>query len=1117
MKNNLKLLGGIKCRCRKLLFVMKLTILAFFLGLMGLSASTYSQKTKLSLDLINVSIADVLKSIESQSEFVFIYEKEALNLDKKVSITVSESSVDKILTEVLEDTGASFVISEKQIVITKNSPEIELQTLKSRLENESQQPQKKEISGIVKDSKGQPLPGVSVVVKGTTIGTVTDNNGKFTISVPIYTTTLTFSFVGMKTKDASLIGKTSFNLSMEEETFGLEEVVAVGYGTQQKRDVTGAIGTINSDVIVSRPITRVDQALQGTVSGVSVESNSGQPGSGLSVRIRGINSITGSNDPLYVIDGYVGGNIEAIAPDDIETLDILKDASATAIYGSRGSNGVVLITTKRGKEGKMKVDFHGWASVNTMPRYMDLMNAYEFATVKNEISPNTFSDTQLASFKNNPGTDWQREVTRSPLVQNYQLTLSGGSPNIKYLISGNYLDQPGLLINQGYKRASFRTNLDIKACDKLDFKFYLVGFQGKNHNTSYSGDLYDPMALAATWDPTTPVRDANGNYNYHSAYGNDQINPVAQANNQAVDNITSNFSGTGMLVYKIIKGLTFTSTASLETQFQYQPTEFNKFTAQGFGNSDYAQVVNNRYWVFQNSNYFTYKVNLGDHAITLTALYEQQQRQNTSVSARSNSLSSYNNGYYNLGLGAAQVTTSSYWADQLQSFMGRVNYSYKDKYLLTASLRDDGSSHLTQKYSLFPSMALGWSVSKEDFLKDSKVISDLKLRASYGKTGNQAVGAYATIPGINVNVPYYFIGGSTVSTPLGTGVSPNLKWETTAQYDAGLDAAFLQKRLTFTFDMYKKKVEDLLYNVNAPAYNGGGTYAANVGSLENKGLEFTVGGMPISGHAVKWNTFLSLSINRNKILDLGGNDNILVNGIGQQQSGLSLLKVGDPIGMFYGYKFIGTWKTAEASQAALYGLKPGDAKYVDVNNDHVYDVNDEMPIGNALPKYTFGFTNDITYSNFTFSFMLQGMQGNKIYSTLFPSMYGNSGDARDATSTDALNMWTTANETNFPVINSSSNKLNSSRYVYDASFIKLKNISISFNVPERLIKKYMSSLQVYISGQNVFCLTPYKGYDPETTTAVATGASALGVSIQGLETGSIPNPRTYTFGVRASF
>jgi TonB-linked SusC/RagA family outer membrane protein len=1082
--------------------IMKISAFLLFCCLVNIFAGpTYSQSTKISLNLKDATIEEVLNKIEDVSEFYFLFNQKLIDVNQKVNIEAENEPIKNILNDLFKKEGVNFVVYDRQIILTPS----DVSSLSAAI-------QQLKITGTVTDENGKPLPGATVQIEGTSIGVLTDGNGKYSIDIKNTSAVLVFSFVGYNIQKVPLNGRTTIDLQMLPNLKQLEEVVVVGYGTQMKRDVTGATSSIKADVIASRPITQVDQALQGTTPGVSVQSNSGQPGMGASVRIRGINSITGSNEPLYVIDGYVGGNISSIAPEDIESIEVLKDASSTAIYGSRGSNGVVMITTKRGAEGKLRVDFNAWGSSASMPRYLSLMNAYDFATVKNEISPGTFSATQLSGFQTNPGTNWQKEITRTAYVQNYQLTLSGGNANVKYLVAGGYLDQPGILINQGYKKADMRANIDVKASDNLDIKFNLSGYQGKSHNTSYAGDAYDPMSLAASWDPTSPVRDANGNYIYHSAFGNDQINPVPQAMNQAVDNTTNDYTATGMLNWKIIKGLTFTTTGSLEGQFTYNPSVFNKFTASGFGNGDNASVTNSKYSVFQNSNYFTYNNTFGDHTITLTALYEQQSRQNTSVTARANNLSSYNDGYYNLGLGAAQITTSDYWADQLQSYMGRLNYAYRDKYLLTASIRDDGSSHLTQKYSTFPSVALGWVISKENFLKDSQAISNLKIRASYGQTGNQAVNPYATIPGIGVNSPYAFIGGPIVSTPLGTGVSKNLKWETSTQYDAGLDAAFLKGRLTLTVDWYTKKITNLLYNVNAPGYNGGGSYAANIGSLSNKGLEFTLGGTPVSDNAVKWTTYLTLSFNTNKILDLGGNDNIQVSGIGQQQGGLSLLKVGDPIGEFFGYEFLGTWKTSEASEAAKFGLKPGDAKYMDVNGDNKYSAADEMPIGNALPKYTFGFTNEVSFANFSLNFMFQGMQGNKIFSTLIPETYGSAADARDATSTDALNMWTAAKETDFPVLNSTSNVVNSSRYVFNASFIKLKNISLSYTIPQRLIKSFMSKLEVYISGQNVLCITPYKGFDPETTTA-----GAGGVSIQGLETGSIPNPRTYTIGLRASF
>jgi len=1103
MKKKLQILISIsKPGIKKLILTMKLALVILFLSVLQVSANVYAQVT-VNLDVREKSVREVLKTIEQQSQVRFFFSDDLLAMNDLINVKADNKNIISVLDDIFSNSPLTYKAFDNNLIVI--APKLMLQQQK--------------ITGIVTDkTSGEALAGVNVVVQGTTTGAITDAYGKYLIAVTNNNVNLEFSFIGYEKVTVPINGQSVINIQLVNNSTLLDEVVVVGYGVQKRRDVTGATSTLKADVISSRPITRVDQALQGTTPGVSVNSNSGQPGTTLSVRIRGTNSIAGSNDPLYVIDGYIGGNIESISPEDIESLEILKDASATAIYGSRGSNGVVLITTKTGKEGKMRVDFNTWISKASMPRELDLMNAYDFAnTVNAQFAANgqapAFSTTQLQTIlANGNGTNWQKAVTQSPLIQNYQLSVSGGTSIVKYLFSGSYLDQPGLLLNQWYKKGSIRANLDVKASDKIDLKFNITALQSQNRNTDYSGDLYDPFALAFQWDPTTPVRDASGNYNLHSSYGSIQINPVAEANNRMSDNTTDNFTGTGMVIYRILKSLTFTSSASYEGQFQYTPQLFGPQTNTGLSGNDRATVNNTRYRSFQNSNFFTYKNNFGAHTITLTALYEQQNRQNINVLAQANKLSSYANGYYNLGLGGTQTISSGYWSDALQSYMGRVNYSFKDKYNLTASIRDDGSSHLTKKYSLFPSVALSWNINNENFLQNAKILSVLKLRAGYGKTGNQAVSPYATIPSIGVGTSYYFNGTTpTVTTPLGTAVTSSLRWETTTQYDAGLDAGFFKDRLTFTFDIYNKKISDLLYDYPAPDYLGGGTYKRNIGSLENKGIEFSIGATPVSTKAVKWNSYFTVSFNQNKVLDLGGLDNVQVNGVGSPQSGLSILKVGMPLGEFYGYQFLGTWKTSEAAEAALFGLKPGDAKYTDVNGDKSYTVADQMPIGNGMPKYSFGFTNNVTYANFTLSFMFQGMHGNQIFSTSFPYTYGGLGDTKNATSVDAMNLWNSEQETDLPRIRSTSNKLNSSRYVYDASFIKLKNFSLAYHLPQNLLSKIkISSLEVYVSGQNILCLTKYKGYDPEVTTA----QNAI---TQGLETGSIPNPKTFTIGLKASF
>jgi TonB-dependent starch-binding outer membrane protein SusC len=986
------------------------------------------------------------------------------------------------------------------------------------------------IKGKVTDTRGTPLPGASVTIKTTNLSTITDAQGNFQLKPGAITNpVLIVSYIGYTRQEVSA-GSGFVNIQLKDESHSLNDIVVVGYGTQRKRDVTGSTSSVKAEEIAKRPLTRVEQALQGTTPGVNVVSNSGQPGTGLSVRIRGANSITGSNEPLYVIDGYIGGNIESISPSDIESLEILKDASATAIYGSRGSNGVVLITTKSGKAGKPRIDFGTWFSKAEIPKKLPLMNAYDFARNVNAQYAAAgqqagFTDAQLEDLKAHPtGTDWQDAIAQKPWIQNYNLSVSGGSEQVKYLFSFNHLDQPGLIPNSYYKRSTLRANIDAKLNEKLNLKVNITTSLPNSRNNSYAGDITDPFAQAFQWDPTSPIRDANGNYILKSSFGSNQINPVAQANNQEDDNSSTNLTGTGILTWKITPDLTFTTNNTYEIGSGFGQTLYGPQTSLGLVGADYAEIRSSKTRSYQNSNFLTYNKTFGQHSLTVTALYEQHGYTSTNVTARSGNLTSYSLGYYNLGLGQTQKTTSGYVEDALISYMGRVNYAYKDRYLFTASVRTDGSSHLVHKYSTFPSVAVGWNMSRENFLKDSKVISDLKLRGGYGVTGNQAVPAFASIPrilsgtqGPNGTLGYYFDGTKlTIGTPLGAPTDANLKWETDAQTDVGVDAGFFHNRLTISADAYYKKITNLLYNYQSPYYLSGLSYPRNMGSLENKGIELALGGTPVSVGKFKWTSNLTLSFNKNKVLNLGGLDSVVSGNVGSAQSNEVILMVGKPLGAFYGYNYLGTWKTSEAAEAAQFGLKPGDSKYTDVNGDHQYTNADLMYVGNGTPKYSFGFINDVSYGNWTLSFMFQGTHGNQIYSGTLPYTFGGLGDARNATNKAILNAWTPGKETDIPAFSSSSqNFINSSRYVYDASYIKLKNISLTYRFSDVMLSRIkLHTLEVYVSGQNVFTITHYPGYDPEVTNANAGAYPALA---QGLETGVIPNPRTYTAGVRIGF
>jgi TonB-dependent starch-binding outer membrane protein SusC len=986
--------------------------------------------------------------------------------------------------------------------------------------------QTRSVKGKVTDADGRPLAGATVNVKFGTVSTSTDADGNFQINVGQQDKAiLVVTYVGYSGLEVAVKGGTYFPIRLEKVGAALNDVIVVGYGQQRKRDVTGSISTVKADEIAKRPLVRVEEALQGTTPGVAVQDVNGNPGSGLSVRIRGASSINGGNDPLYVIDGYIGAPLESIDPSDIEDIQILKDASATAIYGSRASNGVVLITTKSGHEGAAKLNASVWVRQDEIPKYVKLMDAYDFAVNANlkETSSGgtaTFTPAQLSAFQTNKGTNWQKAATRKPIVQNYDASISGGSQTAKYYFSMDYLNQPGLLQNEYYNRATLRSNLDFKVTKKLDLKFNVLVAVPKGHNNSYGGDGGDPYASSLLFDPTSPVRDpVTGQLILQSQYGTLNVSPVAQLQNQQVDNNSTDALGTGSLTYHILPNLSFTSTNSYETNYGWSRTFMGLGTSQTVVNgitSGYANNSTNWNHNFVTSNFLTYNLLAGDHSLTLVALTEFQTGTSQNFTARSSNLSTYSLGYYNLALGGTEITTSGYGSSQLQSYMGRLNYGYKDKYLLTASIRDDGSSVLTKKYSTFPSVGLGWIISKERFMEHSKVFSLLKLRATYGLTGNQAVGAYSSIQQINTSgVPYYFDGvAPAVATPIGSPVSTSLKWETTKQTNIAIESGFFNNRLLATAEVYDREISNLLYNYSAPGYLGGGTYPVNIGGIRNRGVELSISGSPLmqGKGKVSWNTHFEISFNDNKILNLSGQDNLVINGVGQLQVGVSVLKVGHPLGEFNGYKFLGTWKTSESAAAATYGNVPGDAKYLDVNKDNTINTSDYSLIGNGIPKYTWGFINDFQAGRFSLTFMIAGQGGSQIYSQTQAYLWGLSPGVRNATTEDATKMWTPENETNIPHYGLTSVFYpNSSRFVYSANFMKLKNLSLTYNIPETISAKAgLRSLDVYVSGQNLITLSHYPGADPEVTNA----QNAL---LSGVETAVVPNPRSFTVGVRIGF
>lgn len=1010
----------------------------------------------------------------------------------------------------------------------------------------------KVITGRITDDQGVPLTGASVIIKGTTVGTVTDADGKFTLAVPDYAEILVISFVGYVTQEIPIRDATTINVMLVEDILTLSEVVVVGYGTQKKSDLTGAISSIRGPELTRLSSQRVDQALQGRAAGVLVLNTAGAPGAKTTIRIRGMNSINGGNNALVVIDGLQNGNINSLNPFDIESIEILKDASATAVYGARGANGVILITTKGGKKGKPVINYNFTYGIQKIRHKLDLLNAADYARVRNayEATQNSsgtpdplFTDAEILALEQNGGTDWQDEIYQTAPMQNHQLSISGGTDNLSYMISGSYLNQKGILINSSYTRFSLRANLSANITKNVLFGLNWAGSKEAGNSPPYGGGtalsfLGQAVNIAPRWDPTTPPYDENGNYNRHpSGYGAyDTWNPLAAAkepdiNNNIVQNGVNTF-----LEFRIIEGLKLKITGGANIENQSNNSYYNSKTWEGKpvgGKVGYATIDGSMSSYYQNSNILSYDRDLGSkHHITITAVAEQQYSKYESSGLVASKFTVDQTGVNDLG-GAEQINskTSSVTERAINSYLGRIYYSFADRYLLTVSYRADGSSVFgaNNKWGYFPSASLAWRISEESFVKSLNIFSDLKLRGSWGVTGNQAISPYQTIAAMSSGYNYPYSGNET--TDLGFVISnaanPNLKWESTTQSNIGLDVAVFSGRLSATVELYSKTTKNLLLNRTLPGYTGFPSILDNVGSVENKGLELSVDGNPVSG-TVKWNSGFIISWNRNEVLNLGESKVLAYRttyGGYSLKNGFMQLRVGEPFGQMYGYIYEGTWKTSEQAAAAAFGKLPGDPKYKDVSGDGKIDANDLAIMGNAIPDFIFGWTNNLSFKGFDLTFLIQGSKGNDIFNEARIRLE----DPYEGTSIRMLDRWTEDNQdTDVPafidqVTREEANLINqvklasgdagrTSRWIEDGSYVRLKDITLAYTIPSSLSGKIrLTRLRAFISGTNLITLTHYTGYDPEVS-AYNSNDAQIGVDLS-----NYPTARVFTFGIDVTF
>jgi TonB-linked SusC/RagA family outer membrane protein len=976
------------------------------------------------------------------------------------------------------------------------------------------------IRGKVVDSDGIPLPGVAVVEKGTANGTATNIDGEYTLSAPA-DVVLQFSFVGMLTLNEEVNGRSSINVTMHPDAIGIDEVVAIGYGTMKKSDVTGSVMSVNSDAFEAQPIVRMDQALQGKAAGVQVTQTSGHPGAGYKIRIRGTNSISGSNNPLYVVDGLVVGDINSINVNDIESMEVLKDASATAIYGSRGANGVVLISTKRGTKGKGTISFETFHGLSNIIQELPIMNAVEYAEGVNYMEGNeVFTPDEIAGLSANPPQSMQDAIFRTAYSHNYQLSFSGGSEKTDYYISGNVFDAEGTMLDSKYKRYTVRANFNAQVKEKVK-----VGFNTSGSRVENTGqNVY--LVGAYTWDRTTAPYDENGEYNMtpllHSGIGMGGINPVVGALENTTDNFTNRIVASSYIDIQLMKNLVFNVSGGVEWSYQtvgrYQPL----FTSVGI-----SSMGTNNNTRLQNTNRLTYTWDSNPkHKLKFDAVHEQQKYTAIRFDATGDGYFSDATTYKKMSLAEIQRIDNFNSNENLQSFLGRANYSFNNKYLLTASLRADGSSKFRDgnKWGYFPSGSVAWRVTEEAFMQSIEQINNLKLRASYGITGSQAIGALATRqqPVTNSTLNYPFTGdAATIAVaPSNRMANPDLTWEQTAQINLGFDISLWESAVNLSFDTYKKTTTDLLLDRVLPAFVGPTVKAENVGEVENKGIEFTLGLNILN--TSDWNISSTITFNRNvnTVLELiddkpieKGNEYI------GEFAGFNptRLEVGESMGAFRGYIFEGVWQLGEEQEAAVFGRVPGDAKYKDISGpDGVPDDNittdDITLIGNGYPDFSFGWNGAVSYKNLDLNFLFTGSVGNDIYNIHRGRMMSLGSATFHASHADYNDRWTLDNPSNVPAARDGV-EIYSTQFLEDGSYVALKNVTLSYTFNDLSAFKAigLGALKVYANVENAFMLTNYRGFDPESTSS-----GNLDVDV-GIDHGAYPLARSFTAGVKFIF
>ncbi len=1086
----------------------KVILLSFFLA--GFAMNATAQKVTLSFQ--NETFEKVLNSIKQQTGLSPVFSEQIVDLNRKVSINVNAVQADEAMKLLLKDTKLDYEIKNNKLYLMEK---------KSTTKPEKSGSPKK-ITGLITDANGEPIIGASILVKGQNAGAITNNDGKFSLDVQS-NDKLQISYIGYVSEEILVDNQNYYKIKLNEDNKTLDEVIVVGYGSMKKSDLTGSVSSVKAQQLSSYPASGAVQALQGRASGVQISSNNGEPGGSITVKIRGGSSVNASSEPLYVVDGFPGAFLPQ--PEDIESLEILKDASSTAIYGSRGANGVIMITTKKGSKGKVKIEYNGSYSDQSVTKRIDLLNAQEFLDFNKAFYPTYVSD----GFN----TDWQDVIFKKGNVQTHQLSLAGGSDNANYYVSGSYYDQKGLILGSGFNKMSITSNVNLKVSEKLNVGVNLfaqrTGQDGViTQEPSGGASQAGVIGSALRFMPDQGIYKPDG-VTYSLAKLGDPIdNPYTilhdNTRNVVSDRFQANLSGE----YFILKNLSFKSTLGITTNSDRTGNYASSLTsaAAGKGSASMNALKNSS---VVSEDYFNFNQTFAEnHKINVMAGYSYAYDRYETWGASANAFITDAFSFWNMGGGTEtpSMATSNLTDDKLTSFYGRLNYSFSNKYLVTITSRYDGSSKFSKnhKWAFFPSGSFAWNMHNEEFMQNQKLISQWKWRASYGVVGNQAINSYQTLAKLSPVLSV--VNGVPVNAVMPTAVAnDNLKWESTTSTNIGTDISFLKNRISLTVDAYRNVTSDLLFLVNLPPYAGIANQIQNIGKIENKGLEFSVNSKNITGK-FEWSTDFNISINRNKILELPGNKDILYGNAPGHWPGFAnarIMREGEALGSFYGYTYDGVYQAGDTFiPGAGFEQMAGGEKYKDMDGmgtdgkltgqpDNILNTNDQKIIGNPNPDFIFGFNNEFKFKGFDLTIFINGSQGNDIYSYQLQELE-NLGAYGYNTTREALKSWSPTNtNTNVPIKNISRSLKPSSRWVMDGSYIRIKNIMFGYNLPKTITQKLqIQKVRFYVSGQNLFTITKYRGFDPEVNYRTSN-------SNQGTDYASYPMAKSITVGLNVGF